>query len=226
MRRKLTDRDVVEIRRLYALGGITQKALADRYSVRGPTITNIVNGKQRRNVDPDRPDVIEHAGITWYRRGRYWYKAPVGSGRAYEWRDACAGCGQGFFGARGGTATQGLCCSIRCSRTGERNPAWAADRALYRGLHTRLARERGKASCCAIAECVTGSQTFHWANLTGRYTDMTDYMPMCVFHHYAYDWAKILGMSPEEALERIARIPAETQQLRSSDRIKIVLAVK
>ena len=225
MKRKLSDADVVEIRRLYALGGITQKVIADRYGVRAPTITTLVNGNRRKNADPDRPTVFEHAGTTWYRRdGRYWYKAPTGSGRAYEWRDACAGCGQGFFAARGGTATQGLCCSIRCSRTGERNPAWSAERVLYRGMHRRVVIERGKASSCSVDGCVTDSKWFHWANLRDDYRDMADYASMCVFHHHAYDWARILGMDPDEALARISAIPAEVQRTRSAARTAALLS--
>lgn len=42
---KLTERDVIEIRRLYADGGITQRALADQFGVHQVQIGNIVRGE-------------------------------------------------------------------------------------------------------------------------------------------------------------------------------------
>ncbi|OZE95082.1 hypothetical protein CH302_19270 [Rhodococcus sp. 15-2388-1-1a] len=41
---KLTDAQIADIRRRYALGGITQYQLADEYSVRQPAISRIVRG--------------------------------------------------------------------------------------------------------------------------------------------------------------------------------------
>jgi hypothetical protein len=41
---RLTESDVLEIRRLYAAGGISQRALAAKYSVRQPTVGAIVRG--------------------------------------------------------------------------------------------------------------------------------------------------------------------------------------
>jgi hypothetical protein len=124
-------------------------------------------------------------------------------------------CGAEFFGARSATATQGRFCSIRCSRRGDWNPQWRGDQVGYRGAHRRVQLERGKASSCSIAVCVVGSSVFHWANLTGRYADVSDYESLCVFHHRAYDWARLLGMSPQEAMERVAAIPADVQRTRS-----------
>lgn len=44
---KLTYKDIADIRRLYAAGGITQAALAKRYRVSAPYINNIVLRKTR-----------------------------------------------------------------------------------------------------------------------------------------------------------------------------------
>jgi hypothetical protein len=189
MHRKLTDGDVLEIRRLHALGNTTHRAIAGLYDVSTPTITDIVNMKRRKYASPA-ASVVEHAGETWYRRGgQYWYKQPTGSGTAHVLR-TCVTCGSEFFARRSRILTQGLHCSIRCSRAGERNPAWRGLQVGYRGAHKRVELERGKASFCNILDCDTGSTTYHWANLTGEYADVWDYESMCVSHHRRYDYAR------------------------------------
>jgi hypothetical protein len=47
---KLTDAQVDEIRTIYAAGGVTQKALAERYGVAGSTISLIVARKRRQHA--------------------------------------------------------------------------------------------------------------------------------------------------------------------------------
>jgi hypothetical protein len=44
---KLTDRQVIEIRLLYAQGGITQQAISERYGVRFQHVSRIVKGQRR-----------------------------------------------------------------------------------------------------------------------------------------------------------------------------------
>src|ERR1017187_8329656 len=118
MRRSLTDLDVLEIRRVHALGGITGVALAERYNVKPATISQIVTGKRRSGAQAGEL-MIKRGGVTWYRRGLYWYRKQTGSAPAYEYRSACASCGHDFFARCIATPTQGLYCSIRCSRLGE-----------------------------------------------------------------------------------------------------------
>lgn len=161
---------------------------------------------------------------TWYRRGQFWYTRPSGSAGAHELK-LCANpeCAQAFFGVRQRNRVGNLprFCSIRCSREGSFNPQWAGSAVRYRAAHFRVAKARGKASECTIPGCVTADgypAAFHWASVTGNLADVSDYMAMCVFHHRAFDWAKILGMAPEEALARVGRIPAEAQRQRSSER--------
>lgn len=43
--KKLTQEKASEIRKLYAAGGVTQKQLAEKFSVSKATITGIVNGR-------------------------------------------------------------------------------------------------------------------------------------------------------------------------------------
>lgn len=155
----------------------------------------------------------------WYRRrarsGKFWYRTPTGSGNPHELRHcAAAECGELFFGIRNLRRPEyGRFCSVHCSRLSFRKVE-----VTYRGLHTRIARERGKAAFCSIGGCVTGSSTFHWANLTGQHMDTEDYAPMCVWHHRLYDSALLLGMSPGEALKCVTAVPAEIQRTRSRER--------
>jgi hypothetical protein len=79
-------------------------------------------------------------------------------------------------------------------------------------MHSRIARERGKATHCSIDGCASGSQAFHWAYVSGTPNDVSNYRPMCAFHHRAFDWAQVLGMTVPEALERISQIPARRQK--------------
>jgi hypothetical protein len=53
-RAKLTTEDVLELRRLYRLGGITQQELADRFGVKQITVSNIVLRRtwKRLPLDP------------------------------------------------------------------------------------------------------------------------------------------------------------------------------
>jgi hypothetical protein len=49
---------------------------------------------------------------------------------------------------------------------------------------------------------------YHWASLTGNLADPMDYEQLCVSHHRAFDWAKVLGFTPDEAMARIKSLPA------------------
>jgi hypothetical protein len=57
----------------------------------------------------------------------------------------------------------------------------------YVGKHARVRRVRGKADRCIIFLCNTGSTLFEWANISHRYIDVWDFMPMCIIHHNQYD---------------------------------------
>ena len=73
---------------------------------------------------------------------------------------------------------------------GAANPRWAGEDVRYGGLHTRLRRERGKASdyVCAHADN-TCKGPMHWASISHEYRSVEDFMPLCQSHHIRYDKA-------------------------------------
>ena len=68
---------------------------------------------------------------------------------------------------------------------GAKNDLWKGDQAGYQALHLRVASQRGKPSLCAA--CGKTEGRFEWANLTGRYTDINDYIRLCVACHRRMD---------------------------------------
>ena len=56
----------------------------------------------------------------------------------------------------------------------------------YFALHIRVRVARGKADRCLIYGC-TDTGPFYWANISGHYDDVMDFMPMCMTHHRQYD---------------------------------------
>ena len=95
-------------------------------------------------------------------------------------------------------------------QSGERNPMWAGDDAGYSALHLRVESARGKPSQCE--ECgTTTAKRFEWANMTGRYEDVSDYRRLCSSCHHRHDGhAKNLGAYSERGAiipDRIKRSP-------------------
>jgi hypothetical protein len=69
---------------------------------------------------------------------------------------------------------------------GEANHSWKGDDASRIALHRRLYSRHGKPSKCAV--CGTESAAhYDYANLSGRYEDLSDYAPMCRSCHWKYD---------------------------------------
>lgn len=69
---------------------------------------------------------------------------------------------------------------------GKNNPAWKGDGAGKQALHRRLYARFGKPNRCS--QCGTTEATYYdYANLTGRYEDLSDYAPMCRSCHATYD---------------------------------------
>ena len=69
---------------------------------------------------------------------------------------------------------------------GTNNPAWKGDDAGKNALHRRLYARFGKPDCCS--QCgTTEAAHYDYANLTGRYEDLSDYAPMCRSCHATYD---------------------------------------
>lgn len=69
---------------------------------------------------------------------------------------------------------------------GPRNHAWKGDAAGYQALHCRLYSRFGKPRECSV--CGTSdAKAFDYANLTGNYTDTSDFAPMCRSCHHRFD---------------------------------------
>ena len=69
---------------------------------------------------------------------------------------------------------------------GERNHQWSGDEAGKQALHRRLYSRFGKP--CKCSKCGTEeAKHYDYANLTGRYEDLSDYAPMCRSCHWKYD---------------------------------------
>lgn len=80
---------------------------------------------------------------------------------------------------------------------GEKNHAWKGDGASYQALHVRLYKRFGKPSQCSV--CGTKeAPAFDYANLTGNYTDLSDYAPMCRSCHHKFD-GRAANLQPKEA---------------------------
>jgi hypothetical protein len=82
----------------------------------------------------------------------------------------------------------GICTRTAAKRDqgGTRNHVWTGDKASYVACHKRVKRLRGPAFGCGICGS-KNKQIYHWANLTGNYLNMYDFMSMCVKCHRLYD---------------------------------------
>lgn len=91
-------------------------------------------------------------------------------------------------------ARHGIAARVAAKRdqTGERNSYWRGSNACYQAFHRRLYAKFGKPAKCA--KCGTDSAGhYDYANLSGRYEDITDYLPMCRSCHWKFD-KKILNI--------------------------------
>lgn len=77
--------------------------------------------------------------------------------------------------------------AIKRNQSGTANHAWRGDQAAYAALHLRVANERGKPQHCVNCDHTDDAVKYEWANLTGRYEDVSDYQRMCVPCHRAFD---------------------------------------
>lgn len=71
-------------------------------------------------------------------------------------------------------------------QAGDRNHVWTGDEASYLAAHKRVYRARGKPQLCEHCGA-NDDRMYHWANVSGRYTDVSDYIRLCVPCHRAYD---------------------------------------
>ncbi|QHB37302.1 HNH endonuclease [Gordonia phage Gudmit] len=79
--------------------------------------------------------------------------------------------------------------AIKRDQRGEKNHMWRGDAANYQALHLRVESARGKPSRCARCWTTTPGR-YEWANRTGKYEDINDYVRLCVSCHRRYDAAR------------------------------------
>ena len=69
---------------------------------------------------------------------------------------------------------------------GEKNAYWRGDDAGYAGFHRRVEYSRGKPEHCSACDR-SGPGRYEWANLTGHYEDIKDYVRLCTDCHRTFD---------------------------------------
>lgn len=70
---------------------------------------------------------------------------------------------------------------------GPKNSSWKFSGATYAALHKRVEAARGKPMQCS--ECGTSNpdEIYDWANMTGRYDRVDDYLRLCRSCHWKRD---------------------------------------
>ena len=79
------------------------------------------------------------------------------------------------------------------NQTRENNSSWKGNGAGKSAFHRRLYSAYGKPRKCGKCGTTDPLKSYDYANLTGRYEDMDDYLPMCRSCHWRYD-KKILNI--------------------------------
>lgn len=69
---------------------------------------------------------------------------------------------------------------------GSANAYWRGGDATYAAFHKRVEVERGKPAKCSSCD-TTEPQRYEWANLTGHYDDVNDYIRLCTPCHRRFD---------------------------------------
>jgi hypothetical protein len=75
--------------------------------------------------------------------------------------------------------------AIKRDQAGANNSSWKGQDATYTAFHLRVQVARGKPSRCSACDCTEGR--FEWANLTGDYADVNDYIRLCTRCHRRFD---------------------------------------
>ncbi len=82
-------------------------------------------------------------------------------------------------------------CRVAAKRDqrGDKNDSWRGEDATYSALHFRVEVARGKPNRCERCG-VAGLRRYEWANQTGDYTNVADYMRLCLPCHRTQDAAR------------------------------------
>ena len=72
------------------------------------------------------------------------------------------------------------------NQTGMNNHSWKGENAGYAAFHYRVQKLRGTPSACSMCETNTAKR-FEWANVTGDYSNIYDYVRLCKSCHSKFD---------------------------------------
>lgn len=70
-------------------------------------------------------------------------------------------------------------------RFGKESNLWKGDKASYSAFHHRVYSVRGKPQLCEKCQTTTGKM--NWCNVTGNYSDVNDYIRLCISCHRRMD---------------------------------------
>lgn len=79
--------------------------------------------------------------------------------------------------------------AIKRDQTGPANSSWRGDEATYGALHLRVSVARGRPQRCSGCDTEQADR-YEWANMTGNYQDVHDYVRLCVPCHRRFDDAR------------------------------------
>ena len=82
----------------------------------------------------------------------------------------------------------GFKCRVAKKRNqiGKNNSGWKGDKAGYSALHYRVENKRGKPKKCSMCD-TEKAKRYEWANMTGKYEDVYDYVRLCKSCHHKLD---------------------------------------
>lgn len=78
----------------------------------------------------------------------------------------------------------------RIHKIGPDHPQWKGDKAGYHALHARVSKQRGKPKHCDLCDTTSPRKRYGWANMTGKYNDVNDYIRVCHKCHRRVKWNK------------------------------------
>lgn len=76
---------------------------------------------------------------------------------------------------------------IKRDQHGEKNSSWRGDDATYAACHYRVYKLRGQPQECEECGASDPAKRYEWANLTGAYSDPSDYRRLCASCHRRLD---------------------------------------
>lgn len=82
------------------------------------------------------------------------------------------------------------------NQNGSNNTQWKGKNATYAALHYRVSAHRGKPSKCDNCG-TTKAKRFEWANISGDYDDVNDYIRLCASCHRTMDCKSMKRDKPQ-----------------------------